>query len=385
MPLEEKLQAVLDAGIIKHDTRGVSAAIVFPDGRVWTGTSGMSHESVLMQTDMVFGIGSVTKNFVAALTLQLVEEGVLSLDDPISKYLPPFPHVDGSITIRQLLNHTSGLYMFWDNDELWAALKADRSKVWSPEEVLAYIKEPYFKPGDGWRYSNTNYLLLGMIIERVTGSTLSREFRERFWARLGIRGYLSIQEEIPAHQAHVFGDNFQYGAAERDLTFEPRASHESIIFGSGGLFMTAEDLARWSHALFGGRVLNRASMNEMSQFVEFRPVSNMRAYGLGVQQFERSFASGEQAIGHGGGNIGSATYMVYLPEHNVSVVVMVNAFPTRCADTVAKGLIKNVLKDMGVLGWIPYVPFDHLRLFIGCILFSAMVAIIARLRRKRKT
>jgi hypothetical protein len=125
-------------------------------------------------------------------------------------------------------------------------------------------------------------------------------------------------------------------------------------------------------------------MNEMLEFVEFRPVANMRAYGLGVQEFEEAFASGEQAIGHGGGNIGSATYMAYLPEHGVSIVVMVNAFPTSCADTVAKGLIKEVLRDMGVLGWIPYVPFFPTGFILCCALFSAIVAVGLRLKGKRR-
>jgi D-alanyl-D-alanine carboxypeptidase len=338
--LEVKLQSVLERGIEKHDTRGVSGAIVFPDGRLWTGVSGISHGTVAMESDMLFGIGSITKNFVAALTLQLVEEGTLSLDDAVSEHLRPFPHVEDSITIRQLLNHTSGLYMFWDNDELWDALKADRTRVWTPEEVLTYIRKPYFEPGEGWHYSNTNYLLLGMIIEKATGSSLSAEFRSRFWDPLGIEGYLSIQEEIPGRLAHVFGDDFHYGPAEEDLTFEPRASHESIIFGSGGLFMTATDLARWSQALFGGQVLGEESMAEMLEFVPFRPAFNMRAYGLGVQRFERRFSSGREAIGHGGGNIGSTTYMVYLPAYEVSIVVMVNAFPTTSGNDIAKRLIR---------------------------------------------
>jgi len=381
--LQAKLQSVLDSGIEQHNARGVSSAIVFPDGSLWTGVSGVSHGTAPMEPDMLFGIGSVTKNFVAALALQLVEEGRLSLDDPVSRHLPAIPHVAGSITVRQLLNHTSGLYMFWDNEELWEALKADRTRVWTPEEVLTYIGEPYFEPGAGWRYSNTNYLLAAVILESVTGSRLSTELRRRFWEPLGIDGYLSIQEDIPERLAHVFGDNFQFGSAERDLTFEPRASHESIIFGSGGLFMTAADLARWSRALSEGEVLREESMNEMVQFISFRPVSNMRAYGLGVQRFERHFASGEEAVGHGGGNIGSVTYMVYLPEHEVSVVVMVNAFPTRCADDIAKGLIRVVLRDKGALGWIPYFPFFPVGLLICCLLISVMVAIAVRLKRAR--
>jgi D-alanyl-D-alanine carboxypeptidase len=381
--LEVRLQTVLDKSIEKHDTRGASSAIVFPDARLWTGVSGISHGTVPMDPDMLFGIGSVTKNVVAALTLDLVEEGRLSLDDPVSEFLPPFPHVEDSITIRQLLNHTSGLYMFWDNDGLWDALKADRARVWTPEEVLTYIGDPYFEPGKGWRYSNTNYLLLGMILEKVTDSSLSTEFRDRFWNPLGIEGYLSIQEKIPDRLAHVFGDNFHYGAAERDLTLEPRASHESIIFGSGGLFMTAADLARWSQALFGGEVLGEWSMEEMYRFVSFRPIANMRAYGLGVQKFERRFASGEEAIGHGGGNIGSVTYMVYLPEHMVSVVVMVNAFPTSCADDIAKGLVREVLREAGALGWFPYVPFFPGGFFVCCLLIALAIEIFYRSRRAR--
>jgi D-alanyl-D-alanine carboxypeptidase len=382
-PFEAKLQAVLDRGIAKHDTRGVSAAIVFPDGRVWVGVSGISHEAVAMRPDMLFGIGSVTKNVVATLALELVEEGKLSLDDAVSDYLPPYPHVDSSITIRQLLNHTSGLYMFWDNDDLWDALKLDRARIWTPEEVLAYIGEPYFDPGEGWRYSNTNYLLLGMILEQVSGSDLSTEFRSRFWDPLGIDGYLSVQEEIPDRMAHVFGDNFQFGAAEEDLTYEPRASHESIIFGSGGLFLTAEGLARWCQVLFTGELLRQNSMDEMLELVPIRPLANMRAYGLGVQEFERRFASGEEAIGHGGGNIGSATYMVFLPKHEISIVVMVNAYPTNSADTITKGLIREVLREKGALRLIPYVPFYPVGFLVCCLLISVAAAISFQWRRRR--
>jgi len=169
---------------------------------------------------MLFAIGSITKNFVAALTLQLVEEGVLSLDAPFSKWLPAYPHVDSTATLRQLLNHTSGIYMFWSNQKIWDDLKRDRTKVWTPEEVLSYIKEPSFAPGEGWRYSNTNYLLLAMIIEKATASKLSTEFKQRFWQPLGItNAYLSIQEDIPDSQAHVFGDNFNKDGSWQDLTF----------------------------------------------------------------------------------------------------------------------------------------------------------------------
>ena len=112
----------------------------------------------------------------------------------------------------------------WDNQQIWDDLKKDRTKVWTPEEVLSYIEEPYFTPGNGYRYSNTNYLLLAMIIEKATGSKLSTEFRERFWQNLGIENtYLSLEENIPDNQAHVYGDNFNNDGTNIDLTFLPRA------------------------------------------------------------------------------------------------------------------------------------------------------------------
>ena len=345
--LDQRLQKVLDDGIKKYNVRGVSAAIVFDTDSLWTGTSGISHDTVTMKPDMLFSIGSITKNFVAALTLRLVEDGILSLEDSLSTWLPAYPYIDPDITIRQLLNHTSGIYMFWNNDDLWDALKEDRNRIWTPEEVLEYIKEPHFLPGEGWRYSNTNYLLMAMIIEKATGSTLSAELKKYLWEPLNLQNYyLWLADSIPENQAHVFGDNFQFGSPEKDLTFLPRASHESIAFGSSGIVTTAADLAKWCYILFEGNVLSEESMKEMLRFVDFPPQSNMKGYGLGVQLFTGKISNWQKAIGHGGGNIGTATYMIYLPEYDVSIVVMVNAFPTNSVDFFAKGLIKEIVKSI---------------------------------------
>lgn len=345
--LDQRLQKILDEGIKKYDVRGVSAAIVFDTDSVWVGTSGISHDTISMKPDMLFSIGSITKNFVAVLTLKLAENGTLSLEDSLSKWLPVYPYIDSNITIRQLLNHTSGIYMFWNNDDLWDALKKDRNRIWTPEEVLEYIKEPHFLPGEGWGYSNTNYLLMAMIIEKATSSTLSSELKKYLWEPLNLQNYyLWLADSIPMNQAHVFGDNFQFDSSEKDLTFLPRASHESITYGSSGIVTTAVDLAKWCYILFEGNVLSEESMNKMLGFVDFSPQYNMKGYGLGVQLFTTNITNGKKAIGHGGGNIGSATYMIYLPEYSVSIVVMVNAFPTKSVDYFSKGLIKELLKSI---------------------------------------
>ena len=342
-PIEVKMQKTLDEGIRKFSVKGVSASVIFPNDKTWTGVSGFSHDSVSIKPDMLFAIGSITKNMVAALVLKLVEEKALSLEDPISKWLPPYPHVDSTVTIRQLLNHTSGIYMFWENDNIWNDLKKDRKKVWTPDEILSYIKQPYFTPGDGFRYSNTNYLLLAMIIKKATGSNLSTEFTNRFWKPLDIKNaFLAIDQVIPENQAHVFVDNFNNDGSFQDLTFLPRASHDSITYGSAGLFMAAEDLARWCQYLFEGKIVSRQSLAEMLKFIDTGRVANMSAYGLGVQQFTRKISNGKKAIGHAGGNIGTVAYMVYLPKYHTSIVVMTNDFNSRCNEYIVNKLIKMV-------------------------------------------
>ena len=384
--IEDQMQNVLDKGIAKYDVKGVSATVIFPDGKIWNGVSGISHDTVPIDPDMLFAIGSVTKNFVATLILALAEEEVLSLDDPLSMWLPSYPYVDGTITIRQLLNHTSGLYMFWDNEEIWDELKNDRTKFWTPEEVLKYIKEPYFEAGEGWRYSNTNYLLLAMIINEATGSNLSTELNNRFLRPLGFSDiYVSQEESLPTNQAHVYSDNFEPGEPIRDVTFLPRTSHESITYGSSGIFTTSENLARWSHALFGGAILEEQSLNEMLEFIEFFPVSNMRAYGLGVEEFTRNISSGQRGIGHGGGNIGTTTYMVYLPEQHVSTVVMINAFPNKGAEAITKGLAEVVLKNLDAFGIFQFIEANQPYSLIAiCAIAIWAIVITNKIRKTRK-
>lgn len=361
LPLEQKLQNALDKGIKKYDVEGVSAAILFPDEKKWIGTSGISHDTINIKPEMVFAIGSVTKNFVAALTLKLAEEGKLSLDDPISSWLPEYPHVNSEITIRQLLNHTSGIYMFWSNQEIWDDLKKDRTKIWKPQEVLTYIREPYFDPGEGFRYSNTNYLLLAMIITKATGSRLSSEFDTHFWQPLNINSArLSLEEKIPDNQVHVYGDYFNNDGSYLDLTLLPQESHESITYGSSGIFITASDLALWSHSLFGGKILNQESMAEMLDFYTFMPSGNMSGYGLGVQLFRNKYANGKKAYGHSGAHIGNSTYMVYLPKHHLSVVVMINNMNHQCSEDILKNLINISLKELNDFSIIPVFDFSHL-------------------------
>ncbi|HOW66013.1 MAG TPA: serine hydrolase [Candidatus Paceibacterota bacterium] len=348
-PPPDRLQAALDKRVQQYDVKGASAAVLFPDGTIWRGVSGISHPDVKMSPDMAFAIGSITKNMVAALMLQLAEEGELSLEDPIGKWLPSYPHVNPAITIRQMLNHTSGLFMFWDNQALWDDLIRYRTKHFTPEEVLGYLKEPPFRPGESYQYSNTGYLLAAMIITRATGSTLAVEMRKRFWQPLDLRSArLPLEEPYPENLAHVWGDNFEKDGSCRDITFLPRVSHDSITYGSAGVFMTAEDLARWTHALFHGKVIGEDSLREMQAF-------GRGSYGLGLGRFGFEVGGGFTALGHGGANIGTGAYMIYLPDYEVSIAVMVNRCFSGCDTRIARDLSR-----IAALSFAPKAYFDLL-------------------------
>jgi CubicO group peptidase (beta-lactamase class C family) len=168
------------------------------------------------------------------------------------------------------------------------------------------------------------------------------------------------------------------------LIYSLSAEASKCSFASSGIFTTAESLARWSHALFEGEVLADRSMVEMLQFVEFNPVSNMMAYGLGVQLFEKKFSHGKDAIGHGGGNIGTTTYMIYLPDYHISIVVMVNAFPNKTATVITKAMIKETLKEINAIGIIPYIEFFPTGFLILCIV-SILSMITFSIIKKRQS
>jgi CubicO group peptidase (beta-lactamase class C family) len=188
---------------------------------------------------------------------------------------------------------------------------------------------------------------------------------------------LSIEEDISENQAHVYGED-----PNDDLTDEPREAHESITYGSSGLFMTAEDLALWCHSLFNGNILNSGSMEEMLQFVNFKPSGNMRAYGLGVQLFKKNYANGKEAYGHSGANIGTSAYMVYLPKNRLSVVVMINSMNHKCSASILKELIDISLKELNDYSFIRAFDFFPIGFFI--IVFASFWAVFAVIFIKRK-
>jgi D-alanyl-D-alanine carboxypeptidase len=287
-------QAALEAARGAAGAYGVTFAAVRDGQLLWAGSSGRARDG---RTPLEAGssqvIGSVMKTFVAATILQLAEEGRLSLTDSVRTYLPELRHISGEITIAQLLDHTSGLADVF-NDTTRTGLEEHPEHAWTSDEVLATLHAPWYAPGEGWAYANTNYYLLGMIIERVTGASLADELAGRLTAPLEL------------DTARVLN------AADAGVPLQP--AWTTIFWGSGAMSASAADLARWGDALYAGPVLDPSSRAAMLEL-------NDHDYGFGVQKVEVGETKG---YGHTGLLNTYTTLLYHLPKEKVTIALLVN-------------------------------------------------------------
>ena len=338
--LPEQLDAILRDTLQTHGGTGVSAAVLMPD-RQWIGASGRSHGPVPISPQMLFGVSSVTKVYVAALTLRLAEEGRLTLADSLHEWLPSYPHVDSTITIRQLLGHTSGLYDFVTYPNVWDSILYDPTRLWSPEEIVtSFVGEPCFAPGTEFHYSNTDYLLVGMIIEAATGGRVSSALRSRFWDPLDLSmTFLDAEEVITGDLAHAWIDIGNDGVLD-DFSTIPRTAVSSATWTAGAILSTAEEFAEWGRALYGGAVLDDVSLAQML-------TDGGSGYGLGTDlMLGHDLFNGEQAVGLAGSGVGYASVLAYLQDFDVSIGVLMNDNNLDCLFAVAAALAAAVIDHL---------------------------------------
>lgn len=316
-----KLQNALNTLKTSYNLVGISGAVYVPGQGVWRGTAGISEPGVNITPDMVFSIGSITKNFVAANILQLADADSLSLDDPLYKWFPRYTNIDSTITIKRLLNHTSGIYNFTDNSAYLSAINADFGRYWQLEESLQYVLAPYFSQGAGWRYSNTNYVLLAMIIKKITGHNLSEEFHSRFFTPLNMTGsFVEIKDTLNVPWVHNWVDLNGDGILD-DASFIPQTSFASSTMGAGGVISRPENLLTWVKNVFTpGRILSQSSLNLMTTFVS-ASISGANGYGLGTMRYN---AGGRICWGHAGNSFGHSTVAMYYPQDSVCISLMMN-------------------------------------------------------------
>jgi len=297
------LQAVLDDYIVEHHLApSISAAVLVPGVGAWYGASGLAETAgeVAATPDTVYAVGSITKTFLAALILRLVEEGFLGLDDPAADNLGP---VAGSktngATIRQLLGMRSGIDNYTDHFD------QSLDTAYSIADLVDLVGPPHFAPGEEFEYSNTNYLLLGLIAEVVTGGPLGELLHEYLIDRFDLtRTYYGATDVAAEPLAHGY---VTIDGALTDVYdgsgHLPFANATGAALGAGSMASTAADIGRWIYLLYGGQVLRHESQAELLDF------SASIDYGLGTMRFV--VPGGGQVVGHSGNIAGfmSAAYM----------------------------------------------------------------------------
>ncbi len=336
--LEKQLQTILEQQDDLYKIPGISAALISNNGQKWIGVCGYSAENDSMKPGMLFGLASVSKTYVAALVLKLVEEKKLSLDDSIKRWLPKMRFVDSTITIRQLLNHTSGLFRYQGSPKWFQAITTNDEKIWSHEEIInAFLDEPVGKPGSVWGESAADYVLLGMIIEKATGQKAADLLREKIITPLGLKDTYLYPDEIVSSEklAHFLWDVNRTGKLIDVFPLKskiPLASMFSSVWTSGAILSTAEDLAIFSKALFEGRILSNSSFKQMITPIQ---LGNSPEYGFSVVI---DTIEGKTVYWHTGGS-GYTSVYYYVPEDKISIAVLCNSFvdPKSIAVELYKG------------------------------------------------
>lgn len=330
--LQEKLQANLNDWHNNGKFAGATLGVCLADGKCFalaTGFSNLETKTPMKPSDLMLA-GSVGKTYAAAVAMQLVSEKKISLDDRIEKYLGKekwFSRLPNSkdITVRQLMNHTSGLIRYEFKDQFTKDLTANPDKVWKPEDLLAYLfdEKPPFEAGKGWDYSDTNYIVLGMIIEKVTGKKYYDAAQSRILKPLKLKhtkpqDRRKIKDLIQGYA----GDENPFGGKDKVLENGKFIINPQFEWTGGGMVSNAEDLARWAKFMYEGKAFDASLLPEFLDGVSAPMLGKETKYGLGV--IIRPTRAG-LAYGHSGFFPGYMTDMMYFPDKKISVAVQVNS------------------------------------------------------------
>ena len=336
---------------------GISVAVATRDGVLWADVAGMADVQAreVARTDLLFGIGSITKTFVTVVVLQLVEERRLRLDDTAQGILGAAAEGIANahrVTVGELLSHTSGVPS-WEDDASWIREGRGESlhvpHAWGKHETLTYIKghPAVVAPGERYSYSNTNYTLLGMIVEKVTGKEAVIEIRERVTQRLGLKDiYLEGFEPVPVaqlpHRYHWATPDFcrdaGVNAAFPEVApglIDATGSNLSVEWTTGGMVATARDLACYGAGLRDGKLLTPESMRYLMQWMPARPGAQV---GHGVFRWE--YPGGLSIVGHDGNVLGFSAVLYWIEGADAVVAAMCNV------GTMHSGEVPKTLKSV---------------------------------------
>ena len=347
--LATRLQSSLEKFAKANRLPGTSVTITWADGRTWTGTTGLADVRAArpVTPDTVFAIASMSKTFTSALILGMVDEGRLSLDSKVATILPtvrlgtPGVPIPAGVTVRMLLDHTSGLADFFFAKGIDKALLAGRGVTWTPAMSLAYVGKPLGKPGRSWHYSNTNYVLLGLVAEKIGGAPFAKLVRTRLLDPLRLDGVFIQGAEraigplaLGYYYSSVSPSARPIGLADARRVIVPFTSVVTAAGTAGNVAATSAGLAGWARALYGGAVLRPETLAlavaDAQSTARFHPYV---PYGLGVQV---TMIGRHRALGHSGRFIGVRGELRYLPDDGLAIAVLTSQNGVDVRPLVAK-------------------------------------------------
>jgi D-alanyl-D-alanine carboxypeptidase len=328
-PKAAEYQAILDS-YIEKGLPGVSLLVQDSDG-IWMGASGKAdlENDVNMETCTISKVASVTKFFMGTLSMMLVEEGVFSLDDKISKYLPKeiIDHVENAdkATIRNLLNHTSGIYDIVDDNIFYLAVLNNPSREWTGEELVKFIydRPANFEMGTSASYSNSNFMMLSLVMEHATGKKHGQLLHEKIIDPLHLDNTVyHTYDRLPEHVAQGYYDLYHTENSIQNLT--------DLFTGNGngynGIYSCTADLYKFIKAVFVDKIMiSQASIDEMTQNIVPDPSQEERWFGLGCyRDFQTREDSTQYAYGHRGKDLAYSADLFYFPNQNVTFTYIMN-------------------------------------------------------------
>ncbi len=314
--LVQYVDSVANAAVAEHRTAGVSVAVVKNGRTVLAKGYGFAdlENDVPATPETVYRIGSVTKQFTSAAIMKLMEQGKLSLDDTLQKFLPNFPTQGNHVTVRHLLTHTSGIKSYTSLGPKWARVM--RLDLPPDSMVALFANEPFdFKPGDKWLYDNSGYFLLGMIIEKLSGKTYGQYLKDELFTPLGLKSTIYCdQAPLIKHRAQGYAPQPGGGF----INAEPLSMTQP--YAAGSLCSTVNDLAAWTLALSSGKVVSPASYKLMTTpgtLNDGKPLTY--GFGLGIGTL-----GGHRQVSHNGGINGFISELHHYPDDSLVTVVLTN-------------------------------------------------------------
>lgn len=313
--LVEEVGALVSTALQRPGAVGLSVAIARGGEIIHAAGYGLAEveHGVKANVETTFRIGSVTKQFSAALVMKLVEQGKLSLDDEMTKYFPDYPTQGHTITVRHLLNHTSGIKSYTGVPDFWVT---GGPRELSVDELLAYVKDLDFDfaPGEQYKYNNTAYYMIGAIIEQASGVPYCQYLQDEICTPLSLsRTRCDSNAAIIPNRAQGYG--FEEGKLVND-----RLTGMDNPGAAGMIIANARDLVAWKMALVGGEVVSAESFGQMTT-PNVLPSGDSTGYGFGLMM---SDFEGHRTIGHGGGIFGFNSMLTYYPDDDLYVAVISN-------------------------------------------------------------